>query len=666
LTHTLTYKFIAVCILLTCTFNSIAQNAKTDSLLILLKKDKENALKARHLNELSYEFRRSNPDSSLMFAISANMLAKKLNLKKELSTSYGNLGVCFRIKSEYDKALGYFKQALEIDRNIHNRTGEALHLGNIGVVYKEQAEYSTALGYYFKAAKIYDEIDDKPGKATNFSNIGNVYSNLREYKKALNYYLKALKIDKTINDKSGMAKHYGNIGNIFYSQLNYDEALRYNLKALKLATEVGDKNGIAADLGNIGNVYYDQGDYKRSLAYYLNALKANELVGDKNGIAINCGNIGSLYTKVPSLPSPAGETEKGYVLAAKYLYRAIAIDDSIGTKYGLQYRYESLANLYEVSSDPLPDSVGGKLLNPEEMRIRALYYFKMFENIKDGIYSEEQKKQLIRKELNFEFEKKAALAESEKKTQQIFLILVSASALLILIIAVFILRSLRNTRKQKNIIEKSNKEKELLLKEIHHRVKNNLQVISSLLRLQSNNISDAATLAVVRQAQVRVRSMGLIHQKLYQAGNFSAIDFSEYLEQLTSYVSEMYHDGLGEITCEIKTEQKHFNIDTATPLGLIVTELLSNSYKYAFKKGESGKIVISITHVDKNHFLLLYSDSGKGIPEGTQFENSTTLGLELIRLLTEQLSGTVKTYNKNGAVFEIHFISEITNINSKL
>ncbi|MEW6470225.1 MAG: two-component regulator propeller domain-containing protein [Bacteroidota bacterium] len=207
---------------------------------------------------------------------------------------------------------------------------------------------------------------------------------------------------------------------------------------------------------------------------------------------------------------------------------------------------------------------------------------------------------------------------------------------------------------QTRMLGRSNQEKELLLKEIHHRVKNNLQIISSLLNLQSNNISDPTALAVVRQGQVRVRSMALVHQKLYQDGNYGSIDFGEYLGQLSSYVSEMYHEGPGEISCELDIAEKHFNIDTAIPLGLILTELLSNSYKYAFGGGRDGKISVSITR-QGDGYLLFYSDNGPGLPPGVKFENSSTLGLELVSMLTSQLSGTMKTYNRDGAVFEIRF-----------
>lgn len=645
--------FFLFCILFSS--NSFGQNKTIDSLIVLIKNEKSNVNKVKHLNKLSALYRSSNPDTCLSLALQALILAKEINLKSEIGNCYGNLGICFRLKSEYHKALGYFKQALVFDKELGDKKSEAIHLENIGIVRKELAEYPKAFEYYFKALKINEAIKNKHGIASNYSNIGNVYSNLGENIKALRYYLKALKIDRSLNDKAGITKRYGNIGNIYYSLQKYDIALSYYFRALKIAKEIGDKNGTAADLGNIGNVYYDKENYILALDYYLKALATNETIGDKNGMAINCGNIGSLYTKVPSLPPPNGESEKGYGLAAKYLYKAIAIDDSIGTKYGLKYRYESLSVLYEVSSDPLIDTIGGKLLNNEEMRLRSLYYYKMFIKVRDAIFNEEQKKELIRKELNFEFEKKNAIAKQESRIQRMFLVLISSIAILFLLSVIFIFLSLRKTRKQKNAIEKSNKEKELLLKEIHHRVKNNLQIISSLLKLQSNTITDASTLTVIRQAQVRVRSMGLIHQKLYQAENFSEIDFKDYLEQLTSYVSEMYYDGIGEIVCELNILEKKFNIDTATPLGLIITELLSNSYKYAFKKGENGKINISLKHIDHNNFLLVYSDSGTGLPNNLDIEKNSTLGLELVGLLTSQLNGSIKSYNNNGAVFEINF-----------
>lgn len=198
-------------------------------------------------------------------------------------------------------------------------------------------------------------------------------------------------------------------------------------------------------------------------------------------------------------------------------------------------------------------------------------------------------------------------------------------------------------------------EKETLLKEIHHRVKNNLQVISSLLNLQSNTISDPKAISAVRDGQSRVKSMALIHQKLYQAENAAQIDFQEYTEQLVNHLSSTFHSKTEQVTYEVQAKDIYLGIDTAIPLGLIINELVSNAYKYAFKEQKKGNILVKITKLDQKQYLLQVSDNGPGLPETHSLENAKTLGLKLVSILSRQLRGSVQVENKGGTHFKIKF-----------
>jgi len=558
-----------------------------------------------------------------------------LEWKKGIASSFGNLGVYYRIKADYPRSLDYFLKALKIDEEIENKSGIATRLGNIGSLFWNQADYQEALEFYLKALRLNRELEDHRGIALNLSNIGSVYYS--------------------------QASRWGQKGDTAQANRDYAKALDSYSESIKISEKKGYKQLEANTLGNIGIVFKDLGNYREALNNSLRALKLSEELGDRNSVAFQLGNLGSLYTEDPSLPSPDGEEKTGFALAAHYLHLALAVSDSIGAMDNVKNWYEQLSILYEKSTVELPVSAGSRLLSLEEMRRLSLYYYKRHIAIRDAIFNAENKKQLLIKEMNYTFAKKNAIADADKKRQQDILILESVVLFFVLVFAGLIFRSLRITRrqkatieKQKQLVEKSDHEKELLLKEIHHRVKNNLQVISSLLSLQSHNITDAATLAVVSQARLRVRSMTLVHQKLYQGGNLSEVDFGQYLEELTSHINEMYHDGPAEISCTVTTEERNFNIDTAIPLGLILTELLSNSYKYAFKDRSEGKINISITKAD-DRFFLLYSDDGIGLPDNVQFEDSSTLGLELVSMLTKQLGGTVKAFNNKGAVFEVYF-----------
>jgi len=207
--------------------------------------------------------------------------------------------------------------------------------------------------------------------------------------------------------------------------------------------------------------------------------------------------------------------------------------------------------------------------------------------------------------------------------------------------------------KQKEVIQASLGEKETLLREIHHRVKNNLQIISSLLNIQSQNIQDENVLSSIQEGQSRVQAMSLIHQNLYQSEHLSNVDTQNYIQQLVAYLSEMFTGQSKNIKVTVDAPEINFDIDTAIPLGLIINELVSNAYKYAFDKHGSGNINISIKPKTGFDYELEIRDDGKGMPVDAEKGNS--LGLKLVKILSRQLRGTFSFKSDKGAVFLIQF-----------
>jgi two-component sensor histidine kinase len=198
-------------------------------------------------------------------------------------------------------------------------------------------------------------------------------------------------------------------------------------------------------------------------------------------------------------------------------------------------------------------------------------------------------------------------------------------------------------------------EKEILLKEIHHRVKNNLQVISSLLSLQIRRSHDMNTNEGLRDSQNRVRAMALIHEKLYQSDDLAQINFSAYLRSLTSYLAQTYRVMSENVSIEVEADQIMLDLDTAVPCGLIVNELVTNSLKYAYPDGEAGRIRISCRRTDYGQYSLVVGDDGPGLPVGFDLNTNTSLGLKLVSNLVKQIEGQMKVNWHHGAQFEIQF-----------
>ena len=208
-------------------------------------------------------------------------------------------------------------------------------------------------------------------------------------------------------------------------------------------------------------------------------------------------------------------------------------------------------------------------------------------------------------------------------------------------------------KKSEKIIEDSLREKDVLLREIHHRVKNNMQIISSLLNLQSAYFQDSEAVNVFKESQNRIRSMALIHEKLYQSGNIAGVKLRDYVQDLASHLMSSYSLDSAKIKLVTDIENVSLGIDTAISLGLIVNELLSNAFKYAFPNDASGEIKLSYKPTNGNASTLIISDNGIGFPGNIDFRRTESLGLQLVNTLVEQLEGNIQLNSNNGTKFTI-------------
>ena len=220
---------------------------------------------------------------------------------------------------------------------------------------------------------------------------------------------------------------------------------------------------------------------------------------------------------------------------------------------------------------------------------------------------------------------------------------------------VVVLRDITERKRAEEKIKTSLQEKEVLLREVHHRVKNNIQIISSLLRLQMQYIEDKTSIEMIKECQNRIKSMALIHEKLYQSENLANINFGEYIEALVQGLVRSYGVSAARIAAKIEVGDISLDIDTAIPCGLIINELVSNALKHAFPNGRKGEIIVALRSVNE-HIELTVSDNGVGIPKDIDFETTDSLGLHLATILAEdQLEGEINLDRSKGTTFQIRF-----------
>ncbi|MGR9088788.1 MAG: PAS domain S-box protein, partial [Gammaproteobacteria bacterium] len=222
---------------------------------------------------------------------------------------------------------------------------------------------------------------------------------------------------------------------------------------------------------------------------------------------------------------------------------------------------------------------------------------------------------------------------------------------------VIVLSSIVDITERKNASDKLKQalnEKEVLLKEVYHRVKNNLQVVSSLINLQARNVTDEATVDLLKQSADRIKAMALLHEKLYQSKDLARIDFNVYIRSLVDHLRYGYDDHSGRIKINLSIDPVELDVDTAIPCGLIINELLSNALKHAFPEDRQGEIGIDFRQ-ESGEFVLSISDNGIGIPNGPDMQKSASLGLQLVATLANQLMGSLALDRSGGTRFNIRF-----------
>jgi serine phosphatase RsbU (regulator of sigma subunit)/Tfp pilus assembly protein PilF len=366
------------------------QLSEVDSLSNNLNQEIPDTTRINTLNALGREFMYDRPDTSIILGTQALQLAEKIQWKKGMAATLHNLGIFNYFLSDNPKALDFYSESLKIKEELGDKAGIAKTLNNIGLIYNDQADYPKALDYYFRTLKIDDELGDKSGMAATLGNIGNIYEKQNDYPKALDYCFKAQKISEELGDKKSISSVYTTIGIIYHDQGDFKKALEFYNKAADISKDLGDENSLGKNLGNIGIVYYEQDEFEKALVFAFKALDIGEKSGNKNSIIIELASIGDIYT----------QTGK-FAEAEKYLKKSLEICEQIGSK--------GIAITIEEHLTALYDTTGRYQL--------ALKHQGNAMKLKEDVFNEDKNKEITRKELNYEFEKKesATKAEQDKK-----------------------------------------------------------------------------------------------------------------------------------------------------------------------------------------------------------------------------------------------------------
>lgn len=562
-----------------------------------------------------------------------------LSYKLMQSQLYNDLG-------DYDKSVAIAKDLHDNFQDLGPRTKEML---------------LNILDDSYGKLKLYDqqlEIRKQKREEGFTENITfyDVYANIGLYREAMKRFIKEVKPTIADNEAFKLAKFYNQVGDFLRKDNSARTAIKEYKKAegflqvyinntavQKTEQELLESSLLKAKLeGNIGKCHVMLKEYDEGIPLLERSIEELTDFGDTNQKQQLVEN--SLY------------------LAEAYLNR----EEYEKAKKFLEVEAQDLSIDYRLKKNRLLASYYDRTQNYED----AIVYYKRNQRLRDSLELNESsilKKQLVALVANEEIENSQQLIEEQKsanerirseiqaKDERINLVFISLVFTLLgfagLVYAY--LKSIKNQRliaQQKHIIENSLIEKDSLLKEIHHRVKNNLQMVSSLLSLQTKNTRSKAAIEALEEGKSRVKAMALIHQKLYQNDDLSVIEMQGYIESLINSVQSVYKKGGHNISITIDAEGTELDIDRAIPFGLILNELVSNSFKYAFPESdENGKIYIHLRkNGDQGYFE--YTDNGVGLPDDTDERANSSMGIRLINRLVNQLQSKLNIDKTNEGV----------------
>jgi two-component sensor histidine kinase len=536
------------------------------------------------LNALADELSDKNTDSAMSVAQKALDLSIEKNYKAGKANAINNLAVCNDIKGNSDIAIKQFIEAIKLFEELKDDNKTAQCYSQMGICYFLQYQYDNAQLYYSKAIDLYKKTHNDKDLAGVLINQGIVFTYIGKLNDAEKNYLQALEIYKASNNLSGLSPAYNSLAKIYYTKKDYKTAIE---------------------------------TYRKSEQYSIATNNSYNLISTYNSLAL-------CYKEL-----------KQYNEAKKCSEKSIELSKKIGAVEREVFCHETLASI---------------LFDMGDYK-NAYISFQHYASLKDTLFTQDKNESIAEMQAKFDVEKnqqKVKEIELQKQldddihAKQRLVFTITLIIILLSLLFVFIL--FRNKKRINVLLEQKNaaiqanlEQKEIMMGEIHHRVKNNLQMVSSILDLQARDLTDERSMRIIEDSLSRINAISLIHQRLYQSENIRGIKINTYLQELSFDILKNFSSSVKtnpiRLTCHI--DDLDMDLESAIPIGLITAELITNACKYAFKDISQPKIEIRLTGKD-NSLELSVSDNGVG-KQTTINESATTFGTKLIRSLSRKL-----------------------------
>lgn len=607
---------------------------RIDSLLLKLQEPLVDTLEIEYHWEIGNDYWLYHEDSldlALYHTKTSLALAHENDRTLWLVHGYNLLGKIFNLTQDLDSAIWAFDHGMDACLQLQDSLRYMMLFDNKANIHVDQGQYAEALEMKQKASDYFRTHSDSNTVSSSYFGLGYVYLMRGDYQPAKEYFYESLSFaqDWPLIE----SEIYGNLAMIYTRQDQPDSAeFCFRQSAI-----------LSRDIPSIFNLnLYEYAVFKDELGEQDSALYYLEQVLDAEGQGMELEQY-----KLMQLDYVRILAQQGRRREAQQFYNTLLEDfNASQNPRHMRKLYQSQAALYE--------SLG-------EYR-NALSAHKKYQQLQDSLQNADNEERFKEIEVKYETEKKEREIQALSAENTIAAIRLASSRKLIIglvaglaglaLLSFFLYRQRQRIKYQRDIINRALAEKEILLREIHHRVKNNLQFISSLLGLQSEHISDSRALGALQEGQDRVKSMALIHQDLYQDENLTGVDMKKYFTKLIRALFDSYNIRRGQIELDLQIEELNLDVDSVIPIGLILNELVSNCLKYAFVDQETGEIQVSLQEQD-NQLLLQVSDNGVGMTEAQKSRLGSSFGYRLIDVLREQMRGQLHIIAGEGTTVKL-------------
>ncbi|MCP4181168.1 MAG: tetratricopeptide repeat protein [bacterium] len=647
---------------------SFSQQSKIDSLTIEFNKATIDTVKTRLLKEIGEVAYYVNRDIAKQMNDSLISFSKGKS-QLDLAAGYKMKGTLTLLDGDYDKAEEYYSKSLKIAQEIKHQRIESAIYGNFGTLYGRKRELEKSKEFYLKSIELNNKIGNELKNENAYLNLGITAEQQDNLIEATEYFIKTLEISEKNDNSRYVGYSHMKLGTVYVQLNRFIEAEEHLSKALQIQEEIEDNYGLSVTHNSFGYLYESRDDdFKQALYHYEKSLYYNKLLNNKSGQITSYFNIALQHIRFKNFDKAKFNNKEGLKLSDSL---NSAHNKIVGTLLNVHlsieqdklrdaYDYLNLANQTINNGSKLDFKnhffriatafENKKVYKPayENMHTYALLADSLFNNngveriaeIETKYQTEKKEKENL--QLKTDKAEQELQLEKENKRKWYFAIGLLASLLTLGVFGFYY----RRNKKQKEIIEN-------LQKDLHHRVKNNLAIIDSLIDDIKDEFDNEKFKTKLVELQNRIDSINEVHSQLYMNTDITNLKLNKYVEKLAHNVQQSF--AKENITIENDIDDSlTLHVDKSFPVGLIINEFLTNSFKYAFTDNEQGTVNVSIKEKPQTYLLSL-TDNGKGLPKDFDISKLDSFGVDVMQLLSKQLKGTFSLDGTKGVKLNIEF-----------